>query len=122
MTTNFYFQNLYECPCGETWEDEWDSSCDDRCPTCNTPISPSESSETGLCLALMAALDMYDERWMEVEEFGDEDTPDECDRWAEECFTIYHAYSDFFDAAQFFKLGTDFRKKAQELRDESYGA
>lgn len=39
------FRNEYDCPCGEHWEDEWDSMCDDRCPECNTPCSPTTSHE-----------------------------------------------------------------------------
>jgi hypothetical protein len=40
-----WFRNYYECPCGEHWEDEWECCCDDRCPACNTAISPSWSEE-----------------------------------------------------------------------------
>jgi hypothetical protein len=39
------YRNFYECPCGNEWEDEWDSMCDDRCPVCDTPCSPSDSIE-----------------------------------------------------------------------------
>ncbi len=39
------YRNFYQCPCGCTWEDEWDCQCDDRCPECNTSCSPSESEE-----------------------------------------------------------------------------
>lgn len=37
------FLNVYECSCGATWQDEWDCACDDRCPDCNTAISPVTS-------------------------------------------------------------------------------
>ncbi len=42
---NTKFENHYECPCGTTWVDVWDSMCDDRCPSCNTSCSPTESIE-----------------------------------------------------------------------------
>lgn len=38
--------NSYECPCGTTWDDEWDCMCDDRCPVCNTSCEPVSSEET----------------------------------------------------------------------------
>lgn len=45
----FWFLNHYECDeCGETWHDEWDCQCDDRCPGCNVSCSPYESSELEL--------------------------------------------------------------------------
>ncbi|MCA1800296.1 MAG: hypothetical protein LC687_06575 [Actinobacteria bacterium] len=35
------FTNHYACSeCGNHWIDEWSCACDDRCPNCNTPISP----------------------------------------------------------------------------------
>jgi len=37
------FSNHYECPCGNRWEDQWDCTCDDRCPVCSTSCSPSFS-------------------------------------------------------------------------------
>ena len=39
------FRNYYECSCGTEWDDEWTSMCDDRCPKCNTSISPYTSEE-----------------------------------------------------------------------------
>ena len=39
-----YVINLYECDCGATWTDKWSCECDDRCPMCNTAVSPSEST------------------------------------------------------------------------------
>lgn len=40
------FLNHYECSeCGTSWNDEWDCTCDDRCPNCNTSISPSSSDD-----------------------------------------------------------------------------
>lgn len=35
------FKNVYECPCGHTWDANWDYGCDDHCPQCNTSCSPS---------------------------------------------------------------------------------
>jgi hypothetical protein len=58
---------------------------------------------------------------MEVSKFGDEDTPDNCDNWADDCFIIKEDYSDFPLAKEFEELGMNFRKKAAELRAESYG-
>lgn len=38
------YRNYYECDdCGEQWEDEWDSTCDDPCPKCEVPYSPMRS-------------------------------------------------------------------------------
>ena len=119
---NYYYRNFYECPCGETWEDEWDSTCDDRCPSCDTSVSPSSSIETGLCLALQAAIDLYQDCWHEVNNYGDQDTPDKCDRWADECLRIMHSFPDFFEAEQFSAMATSFKNWAEELRAESYGA
>lgn len=40
------FHNYYECPaCKITWEDEWDSTCDDECPNCGVAISPYKSED-----------------------------------------------------------------------------
>lgn len=40
------FTNFYECPrCKTTWQDEWDSTCDDRCPNCNLTCSPFKSED-----------------------------------------------------------------------------
>lgn len=42
------YLNHYECDqpgCGEVWDDEWSCMCDDRCPKCNTPMSPIRSEE-----------------------------------------------------------------------------
>jgi len=43
---NLYL-NHYRCPCGAEWSDEWDATCDDRCPRCDTSCSPYESEDTG---------------------------------------------------------------------------
>ncbi len=40
-----WFENFYRCPCGAEWSDEWDATCDDRCPNCNTACSPYESQD-----------------------------------------------------------------------------
>ena len=38
--------NYYKCSdCDVEWSDQWDSMCDDRCPECDTPISPDKSEE-----------------------------------------------------------------------------
>lgn len=39
------YRNHYSCVCGEQWEDEWDCTCDDRCPKCDTSISPHMSED-----------------------------------------------------------------------------
>lgn len=39
-----WYVNTYE-HCGETWQDEWDCMCNDRCPVCNHEIEPCESIE-----------------------------------------------------------------------------
>lgn len=40
------YLNHYGCSeCGHHWTDEWSCMCDDRCPDCNTPISPYFSKE-----------------------------------------------------------------------------
>ena len=40
------YRNYYHCPiCGEHWEDEWDCTCDDRCPNCNASCSPYKSED-----------------------------------------------------------------------------
>ena len=41
------FRNFYECPCGTTWTDQWNSMCNDRCPTCDCEIQPYHSVEIG---------------------------------------------------------------------------
>lgn len=40
-----WFLNIYICPeCGEEWDDEWESACDDICPYCGArDISPVKS-------------------------------------------------------------------------------
>lgn len=38
-----WYRNFYRCPCGEEWTDEWDCTCNDRCPKCNAEIEPYES-------------------------------------------------------------------------------
>lgn len=40
------FRNVYDCPtCGTHWHDQSDTTCDDRCPTCATSCSPTESED-----------------------------------------------------------------------------
>ncbi|QOX80884.1 hypothetical protein FY034_17840 (plasmid) [Trichlorobacter lovleyi] len=39
------FINYYRCTCGHEWQDEWDCQCDDRCPKCNTSVSPCRSED-----------------------------------------------------------------------------
>ncbi len=40
-----WFINYYKCTCGYQWQDEWDCTCNDRCPECNKEIEPYESEE-----------------------------------------------------------------------------
>ena len=41
MTT---YLNMYKCSdCNHSWSDEWNCMCDDRCPECNTAMTPYES-------------------------------------------------------------------------------
>lgn len=45
-TVTYKYRNYYQCSeCGTTWEDEWDCTCDDRCPQCDTSISPYKSED-----------------------------------------------------------------------------
>lgn len=40
------FRNFYECErCGTEWDDEWDSTCDDECPTCGLIMTPKYSED-----------------------------------------------------------------------------
>ena len=39
------FINFYRCGCGETWQNVWDSTCDDRCPKCRKAIQPYHSED-----------------------------------------------------------------------------
>jgi hypothetical protein len=40
------FINHYRCPVdGTEWSDEWSCTCNDKCPTCNKEIEPSESED-----------------------------------------------------------------------------
>lgn len=39
------FINYYRCTCGHDWADIWSCKCDDRCPECNTSISPYKSED-----------------------------------------------------------------------------
>ncbi len=40
------FINTYDCPkCGHHWQDQWTSTCDDRCPQCDTSCSPTHSED-----------------------------------------------------------------------------
>ena len=119
--TNKYYLNFYQCSCGLDWEYKWDSMCDDRCPNCHTSISPFKSTETGLCLALHAAVDLYDACWHEACGQDDSDTPDRCNRWANECRTIATAYPDFPDVQVLQDLAEAFNSLAERLRAKSYG-
>lgn len=40
-----HWTNHYLCPCGEKWEDRWDSCCNDKCPSCNKEIEPYISDD-----------------------------------------------------------------------------
>lgn len=39
------FRNVYECACGNIWEDVWDSACDDDCGACGADVSPAQSED-----------------------------------------------------------------------------
>lgn len=38
------WENFYWCTCGNKWHQDADSQCDDRCPNCDSPITPLISS------------------------------------------------------------------------------
>lgn len=38
------YRNFYLC-CDTEWQDEWDSTCNDRCPVCNKEIAPYKSED-----------------------------------------------------------------------------
>lgn len=41
-----WYLKQYQCTeCGETWEDEWDCLCDDRCPSCGAAMEPQSWEE-----------------------------------------------------------------------------
>jgi hypothetical protein len=41
-----WFVNHYKCDeCGTEWQDEHDCTCDDKCPKCNTAMTPYKSEE-----------------------------------------------------------------------------
>jgi hypothetical protein len=48
-----WFRNLYCCSeCGESWRDEWSSTCDDDCPHCGARhMSPSDSDDLSVIVA-----------------------------------------------------------------------
>ena len=34
-----WYSNYYRCPhCQQEWQDEWDCTCNDKCPTCHKEI------------------------------------------------------------------------------------
>ena len=40
------FTNFYQCSeCNYDWSTEWSCACDDRCPACDTSISPFHSED-----------------------------------------------------------------------------
>jgi len=41
--------NVYECECGNVWEDSWDSGCDDECGSCGADVSPSQTTDDPDC-------------------------------------------------------------------------
>ena len=42
----YLFRNFYKCSeCGTEWQDEWDCTCNDRCPKCNAEIEPFKSED-----------------------------------------------------------------------------
>jgi hypothetical protein len=47
QTMKPWFVIYYECPCGCTWQDEWDCACDDDCPECGTTCQAADFDEIG---------------------------------------------------------------------------
>jgi len=45
-----WYRNVYHCPCGNSWADEWFSMCDDECSECRRDVSPTEEE----CVLLRA--------------------------------------------------------------------
>lgn len=43
--TEIRFRNYYKCPCGNEWQDEWDSMCNDHCCECDAEIEPYKSED-----------------------------------------------------------------------------
>jgi hypothetical protein len=42
----FKFRNFYKCSkCGHEWYMDWHSTCNDRCPQCNTETKPAISED-----------------------------------------------------------------------------
>jgi hypothetical protein len=39
------FINYYRCSCGAGWVGSWSSTCNDRCPQCNTETAPFRSDD-----------------------------------------------------------------------------
>ena len=40
------YRNFYTCSeCHHSWQDVWDSTCNDRCPNCNAEIEPYRSED-----------------------------------------------------------------------------
>jgi hypothetical protein len=40
------YVNYYRCSeDGTEWQDEWDCTCNDRCPTCNAETEPYKSED-----------------------------------------------------------------------------
>ena len=67
------FRNHYRCECGSEWEDEYDCEVDDRCPECNTSISPYRSEDVGTRKELTCGPPKSKERHvLECDECGSE--------------------------------------------------
>jgi len=43
---SYYFRNYYACPHdGTKWTDDWDHTCNDKCPVCHAEIEPYLSED-----------------------------------------------------------------------------
>lgn len=62
------YRNYYKCTCKCEWEDVWSSMCDDRCPACNTAISPFKSEEVKMfCIEIDVVEKHYITEYYEIE-------------------------------------------------------
>lgn len=43
------YRNTYECPCGNSWDDEWSCACDDECSECRATVLPTNSVIVASC-------------------------------------------------------------------------
>jgi hypothetical protein len=43
-----WFRKTHECPCGNTWTEEWSCLCDDECSRCGKDIEVSEDEDLSI--------------------------------------------------------------------------